>query len=222
MAITNMYDGRIYAIEGGGDCGIIFQDNSGGDNGWLIAANDRAGVNDPGGNALQIFDGNPDTLRANQDVRTYFPSTGNDQTPGDVNFVCSFGQDGTWAIGIDAFQYTLHVNGAVNKSGSSIEYKENVLKYTTDHIDIDNLTAKTFDYKEEYKHLGKDHPTNRQLGLIAEEVEISAPELAMTLTENDQQKTRNVDYEKLSVVLLCKYQELRKQLDQLKEQLDGN
>ena len=42
------------------------------------------------------------------------------------------------------------------------------------------------------------------------------PELAILKDEDDQKIVRNVDYEKLSIVLLSEVQKLRKELDELK------
>jgi hypothetical protein len=79
------------------------------------------------------------------------------------------------------------------------------------------LKPKAYQYKEEWKHLGKDLKSGTQIGLIAEEVAESHPELAVLVNEEDNQVVRNVDYEKLSIVLLAEVQKLRQEVDQLNQ-----
>jgi hypothetical protein len=78
------------------------------------------------------------------------------------------------------------------------------------------LKPVTYQYKEEYKHLGKELKSETQIGLIAEEVAETYPELAILVKENDNDVVRNVDYEKLSIVLLAEVQKLRREVDDLK------
>jgi hypothetical protein len=42
------------------------------------------------------------------------------------------------------------------------------------------------------------------------------PELAILVNEDDNKVVRNVDYEKLSIILLSEVQKLRKEVDNLK------
>jgi len=76
--------------------------------------------------------------------------------------------------------------------------------------------TKTYQYKEEYCHLGKELKSGTQIGLIAEEVAESHPELAILVNEEDEKVVRNVDYEKLTIILLSELQKLRQEVDQLK------
>jgi hypothetical protein len=78
------------------------------------------------------------------------------------------------------------------------------------------LKPVTYQYKEEYCHLGKELKSGTQIGLIAEEVAETYPELAILVNEEDQKVVRNVDYEKLSVILLSEVQKLRREVDDLK------
>jgi hypothetical protein len=119
-------------------------------------------------------------------------------------------------IGTTSPSYRLHVNGTFYAAGSSIDYKEGVCKYDTDSCMFMKLKPVTYQYKEEFKHLGKELKSQTQIGLIAEEVAETYPELAILVKENDNDVVRNVDYEKLSIVLLAEVQKLRKEVDDLK------
>ena len=112
--------------------------------------------------------------------------------------------------------YKLHVNGTFYAAGSSQDYKEGVCKYDTDSCMFMKLKPVTYQYKEEFKHLGKELKSQTQIGLIAEEVAEVAPELAILVKENDNDVVRNVDYEKLSIILLSEVQKLRREVDDLK------
>ena len=54
------------------------------------------------------------------------------------------------------------------------------------------------------------------LGFVAEDVAKVLPELAVTMTENGKEVVRNVDYEKLTVLLVSEVQSLRKEVNELK------
>jgi hypothetical protein len=112
--------------------------------------------------------------------------------------------------------YKLHVNGTFYAAGSSCEYKTQICQYNTDSCMFMKLKPVTYQYKDEYKHLGKELKSETQIGLIAEDVAEVYPELAILVNEDDQKIVRNVDYEKLSIVLLSEVQKLRKELDELK------
>lgn len=123
---------------------------------------------------------------------------------------------GCVGIGTTTPSYNLHVNGTFYAAGSSIDYKQGICKYDTDSCMFMKLKPVTYQYKEEFKHLGKELKSQTQIGLIAEEVAEVAPELAILVKENDNDVVRNVDYEKLTIVLLSEVQKLRKELDDLK------
>jgi hypothetical protein len=112
--------------------------------------------------------------------------------------------------------YKLHVNGTFYAAGSSCEYKTQICQYNTDSCMFMKLTPVTYQYKDEWCHLGKELKSETQIGLIAEDVAEVYPELAILVNEDDQKIVRNVDYEKLSIVLLSEVQKLRKELDELK------
>ena len=113
--------------------------------------------------------------------------------------------------------YKLNVNGAFYAAGSSKEYKTSICEYNTDSCMFMKLKPVTYDYKEEWKHLGKELKSGTQIGLIAEDPAEVFPELAVLKEEENEEKVvRNVDYEKLSIILLSEVQKLRKEVDDLK------
>jgi hypothetical protein len=123
---------------------------------------------------------------------------------------------GNVGIGISCANYRLHVNGTFYAAGSSQDYKQSICNYNTDSCLFMCLKPKTYQYKDEWKHLGKDLKSETQIGLIAEEVAESHPELAILVNEEDNKVVRNVDYEKLTIILLSELQKLRQEVDQLK------
>ena len=65
--------------------------------------------------------------------------------------------------------YKLHVNGTFYAAGSSQDYKQSICNYNTDSCMFMKLKPVTYQYKEEYCHLGKELKSGTQIGLIAEE-----------------------------------------------------
>jgi len=119
-------------------------------------------------------------------------------------------------IGTSSPSYKLHVNGTFYAAGSSQDYKQSICNYNTDSCMFMKLKPVTYQYKEEYCHLGKELKSGTQIGLIAEEVAETYPELAILVNEEANKVVRNVDYEKLSVILLSEVQKLRREVDDLK------
>ncbi len=115
-------------------------------------------------------------------------------------------------IGTTSPGYKLHVNGTFYYSGSSIRYKENVKPLEVDASKIYLLNPVSFDFKKGYKDFGKTLAGGRQIGLIAEDVAKIIPELAIILDD----QVSNVDYEKLSVLLLKAVKDLKTQNDMLR------
>jgi hypothetical protein len=113
--------------------------------------------------------------------------------------------------------YKLNVNGAFYAAGSSCEYKTSICNYNTDSCMFMKLKPVTYQYKDEWCHLGKELKSGTQIGLIAEDTAEVFPELAILKEEDEQKIVRNVDYEKLSIVLLAEVQKLRHEMDQLKQ-----
>ena len=112
--------------------------------------------------------------------------------------------------------YKLYVNGAFYAAGSSCEYKTQICNYNTDSCLFMKLKPVTYQYKDEWCHLGKELKSGTQIGLIAEETAEVFPELAILKDEENEKVVRNVDYEKLTIILLSELQKLRQEVDQLK------
>jgi hypothetical protein len=112
--------------------------------------------------------------------------------------------------------YKLYVNGSFYSAGSSCEYKQSICQYNTDSCMFMKLKPVTYQYKDEWCHLGKELKSGTQIGLIAEDTAEVFPELAILKDEDEQKVVRNVDYEKLSIILLSEVQKLRKEVDNLK------
>jgi len=153
-----------------------------------------------------------------------YANTGYLYTDTNVSFVFSIGTTekmkitsaGNVGINCSAPTYRLHVNGTFYAAGSSQDYKQSICNYNTDSCMFMKLKPVTYQYKEEYCHLGKELKSGTQIGLIAEEVAESHPELAILVNEEDEKVVRNVDYEKLTIILLSELQKLRQEVDQLK------
>lgn len=208
---TNIFNNQIYSLDNGGNTpAIFFRDNAAGDLGWIIGAHDRGGNNTSGANALLMFTGAPDDMLTDSWddwVTTTGSFTTNSNLPSSVTYVCTFTQQssgGRWGINTQEPAYKVHVVGTFYASGSSLEYKENIENYTISTNLINKLRPVNYDYKKEYKDFGKKMSSDNQLGYIAEEVSNILPELSILLDE----KVKNVDYEKLSVVALSYYQQL--------------
>ena len=117
------------------------------------------------------------------------------------------------------FTYNLEVEGTFYSSGSSMDYKQEVQDYKPDTDAIMNLRPVHYEYKKKWKKFGKRLANNNgQIGLVAEEVAEVMPELAVMKEEDGKDVVRNVDYEKLTVVLLSEIQELKREVKALKEE----
>jgi hypothetical protein len=134
----------------------------------------------------------------------------------DTNCITNVSITHRLGIGTTSPSYGLHVNGTFYAAGSSTDYKQDVCQYNTDSCMFMKLNPVTYQYKEQYCHLGKELKSGTQIGLIAEDVAEVYPELAILVNEDDNKVVRNVDYEKLSIILLSEVQKLRKEVDNLK------
>jgi hypothetical protein len=129
-----------------------------------------------------------------------------------MTIVCN----GNIGVGNVSPTYKFQVNGTFYAAGSSADYKQGVCQYNTDSCMFMKLNPVTYQYKDEYCHLGKELKSGTQIGLIAEDVAEVYPELAILVNEEDEKVVRNVDYEKLSIILLSELQKLRAEVDELK------
>jgi hypothetical protein len=124
--------------------------------------------------------------------------------------------NGSVGIGTENPAYTLHVNGSFYYSGSSKKYKEKITDLEIDSRKIYDLKPVSYDYKDEYKHFGNELGKGRQFGLIAEEVYDIIPELTILVDG----EVSNVDYTKLSVVLLQALKEQHIEINELQQQIE--
>ena len=115
-------------------------------------------------------------------------------------------------IGLTSPAYKLEVNGTFYSAGSSVAYKENIEDLEVDSSLIHSLRAVSYDYKKKYKDFGYNVKDGKQMGLISEEVAETIPELAIM----KDGKPKNVDYQKLAVVLLAEVQNLKKEIEEIK------
>ena len=201
----------------------VYKSCSGGLGGFIAVNNNGTAVGNE--TAFMFADGGSTTVRA-----AISSTTENAPYCGDLKFKTGVGTydclstrmiikgNGTVGINTASPSYRLHVNGTFYAAGSSIKYKEGICNYDTNSCLFMCLKPVTYQYKDEFKHLGKELKADTQIGLIAEDVAEVMPELAVLVNEEDEKVVRNVDYEKLSIVLLAEVQKLRKEMDQLKAQ----
>jgi hypothetical protein len=136
----------------------------------------------------------------------------NRNAAGTVTEHMMIGSEGKVGIGTTAPGYNLEVAGTFYSAGSSVAYKENVEDLEVDPSLIHSLRAVSYDYKKKYKDFGYNVKDGKQMGLISEEVAETIPELAIM----KDGKPKNVDYQKLAVVLLAEVQNLKKEIEELK------
>lgn len=137
---------------------------------------------------------------------------------GTANTAMSIMSTGNVGIGDTSPSYKLEVAGTFYSSGSSIEYKEEVEPYTPPEGALMGLKPVQYQYKDAWKDFGKRYSGNssRQIGFVAEDVAKILPELAVTKSEDGKEVVRNVDYEKLTVLLVSEVQSLRKEVNDLR------
>jgi len=124
----------------------------------------------------------------------------------------SFDSDGSVGIGTTSPGYNLEVAGTFYSAGSSIDYKKHVTDLEVDSSLIHSLRPVSYNYKKEYKDFGYNVKEGKQIGLVSEEVAETIPELAIM----KDGKPKNVDYQKLAVILLKEVQNLKKEVEELK------
>jgi len=105
------------------------------------------------------------------------------------------------------------ISNTLLRSTSSMIYKENIEDLTTEEANkILNLRPITFSSKSSY-----DDKNKRFFGLIAEEVDQIEPKLVQYTIDSEGNKIPDgVQYDRLTVLLIAKVQELQKEIDILK------
>lgn len=210
---------HVIAVNNGNSTAILFFDETtGGDLAWAFGADDRGSTGQAGKNAMTLRLGSTTGLGANVSYQNTFATADTWNSIGVE--VCCWDQLGRWGLGSATPSYNVHVVGTTRGSGSSIEYKEQISKIDDAKELLDKvlqLRPVKYSYKEEHKHLGKNLKTDYQIGLIAEEVAEVFPELAILLKENGKEVVRNVDYEKLSVILFKVLQYLEEEIGRLED-----
>jgi hypothetical protein len=119
---------------------------------------------------------------------------------------------GNFGIGTTTPGYKLEVAGTFYSAGSSIDYKKHVTDLDVDSSLIHSLRPVSYNYKKEYKDFGYNVKEGKQIGLVSEEVAETIPELAIM----KDGRPKNVDYQKLAVILLKEVQNLKKEVEELK------
>jgi hypothetical protein len=119
---------------------------------------------------------------------------------------------GNVGIGTTSPGYNLEVAGTFYSAGSSIDYKKHVTDLDVDSSLIHSLRPVSYNYKKEYKDFGYNVKEGKQIGLVSEEVAETIPELAIM----KDGRPKNVDYQKLAVILLKEVQNLKKEVEELK------
>lgn len=135
-------------------------------------------------------------------------------------FITTAGQVGCG--GYSTLGYRLHVAGDAYATGrwipgsSDLRLKKNIEELSGVLEKLENIKAVKFDWRvDEFPQRGLSQ--EKQIGLIAQEVEKGFPELV--LTENDGYKA--LDYDRFTAVLLAAVKELNKENDALKKRLEA-
>ena len=118
---------------------------------------------------------------------------------------------GNVGIGTTSPSYALEVTGSFYSSGSSVDFKKHVTDMAIDSSAIYDLNPVSDEYKKDYKDFGYDLAGGKQVGLLSEDVAKTVPELAIM----KDGKAQNVDYQKLSVLLLAEMKKLNKRIETL-------
>lgn len=116
--------------------------------------------------------------------------------------------------------YTLTVQGTTNSSGgyyqvSDARWKKDMEPLQDALIKIVNLQGYKYSWRAD-EFPGKNFDRERQIGLLAQDVEKIYPELVKT----DADGYKSVSYDKLAVILIESIKEQQKEIDELKALVD--
>ena len=131
-------------------------------------------------------------------------------------------QNDTQNVGIDITnpQAKLHVSGPLIAAGSMFpsdaRLKTNIEPMSDVLERLDQVRAVSFDWNEKYEVFGTPMG-ERQIGIIAQELEAVFPEMVMTVGDYDY---KAIDYSKLTVLLLEALHELHAKVGQLERRVE--
>ena len=134
--------------------------------------------------------------------------------------IMSITQGANVGIGITSPQAKLHVSGPLIAAGamfpSDARLKTNIEPMSDVLERLDQVRAVSFDWNEKYEVFGTPMG-ERQIGIIAQELEAVFPEMVMTVGDYDY---KAIDYSKLTVLLLEALHELHAKVGQLERRVE--
>jgi hypothetical protein len=134
--------------------------------------------------------------------------------------IMSITQGANVGIGITSPQAKLHVSGPLIAAGamfpSDARLKTNIEPMSDVLEKLDQVRAVSFDWNEKYEVFGTPMG-ERQIGIIAQELEAVFPEMVMTVGDYDY---KAIDYSKLTVLLLEALHELHAKVGRLEQRVE--
>ncbi|QTA86159.1 Collagen triple helix repeat-containing protein [Desulfonema magnum] len=129
--------------------------------------------------------------------------------------------DGNVGIGTESPNYKLHVNGTTycssgTWSGSDARWKKDITPLQNSLEKVSQLQGVSYDWRTE-EYPDKGFTEDRQIGLIAQEVEPVVPEVVNT----DDEGYKSVSYGKLIPVLVEAIKELKTENEALKARIEA-
>jgi hypothetical protein len=121
-------------------------------------------------------------------------------------------QDTTIVIKINNNGNITNTNNSYG-SLSDAKLKENIVDAKSQWNDIKSLRVRNYNFKEE-----TGYQTNRQIGLVAQEVEIVSPGLVIDFPENNDEVTKTINYSVLYMKAVKALQEAMERIETLEAQ----
>jgi hypothetical protein len=118
-------------------------------------------------------------------------------------------QDTTIVIKINNNGNITNTNNSYG-SLSDVKLKENIVDAKSQWDDIKSLRVRNYNFKEE-----TGYQTNRQIGLVAQEVEIVSPGLVIDFPENNDEVTKTINYSVLYMKAVKALQEAMERIETL-------